>query len=136
MDLFDTCTWAHFIVETTFLGTPTIHFPFIKSISITRYSHKLQFSYSMFNHNDQHNGRWKSSINLKLVIFSILCSTCYSSICNKFLYIQEALEHVFTVWIYDPTFHMLFFQSKTGLLMWISPHPTLEIDDSLIVPYV
>jgi hypothetical protein len=27
MDLFDTCTWADFIVETTFLGTPTIHFP-------------------------------------------------------------------------------------------------------------
>ena len=27
MDLFDTCIWADFIVETTFLGTPTIHFP-------------------------------------------------------------------------------------------------------------
>jgi hypothetical protein len=27
MDLFDTCTWANFIVETVFLGTPTIHFP-------------------------------------------------------------------------------------------------------------
>jgi hypothetical protein len=28
MDLFDTCIWADFIVETTFLGTPTIHFPY------------------------------------------------------------------------------------------------------------
>ena len=27
MDLFDTCTWVNFIVETAFLGTPTIHFP-------------------------------------------------------------------------------------------------------------
>jgi hypothetical protein len=27
MDLFDTCTWADFIMETTFWGTPTIHFP-------------------------------------------------------------------------------------------------------------
>jgi hypothetical protein len=27
MDLFDTCTWADFIVETTFLDIPTIHFP-------------------------------------------------------------------------------------------------------------
>jgi hypothetical protein len=27
MDLFDTCTWAYFIIETTFLDTWTIHFP-------------------------------------------------------------------------------------------------------------
>jgi hypothetical protein len=33
MDLFDTCTWAHFIVETTFLGTPTIHFP-LKDLTV------------------------------------------------------------------------------------------------------
>ena len=28
------------------------------------------------NYNEQHNGGWKSSINLKLVIFTIPCSTC------------------------------------------------------------
>ena len=28
------------------------------------------------NHNEQHNGEWKSSIKLKLVILSIPCNKC------------------------------------------------------------
>jgi hypothetical protein len=34
MDLFDTYTWADFIVETIFLGTPTIHFPLVEAINM------------------------------------------------------------------------------------------------------
>jgi hypothetical protein len=37
------------------------------------------------NHNEQHNGGWKSSINLKLVIFTIPFSKCLTSVCNKLL---------------------------------------------------
>jgi hypothetical protein len=36
----------------------------------------------------------------------------------KFLYVEEALEHVFTVWIFNPRiFHMLFLLSKNSLCM-------------------
>jgi hypothetical protein len=43
---------------------------------------------------------------------------------QKFLHVEEALEHVFTVWIFNPIiFHMLFLLSKNGLCMWISAYP-------------
>jgi hypothetical protein len=36
----------------------------------------------------------------------------------KFLCVEEALEHVSTIWIFNPRiFHMLFFFSKNGLCM-------------------
>jgi hypothetical protein len=39
---------------------------------------------------------------------------------DKFRHVEEALEHVSTVWIFNPKFfHMLFLLSKNGLCMWI-----------------
>jgi hypothetical protein len=49
------------------------------------YPQTLIFFTICANYNEQHNGGWKSSINLKLVIFTILCSKCLTSICNKLL---------------------------------------------------
>jgi hypothetical protein len=43
-----------------------------KFISVIKYIRKLQFYHYMYK--QQHNGGWKSSINLKLVIFTIPCS--------------------------------------------------------------
>jgi hypothetical protein len=37
------------------------------------------------NHNEQHNGGWKSSVHLKLVIFTISWNKCLTSIYNKLL---------------------------------------------------
>jgi hypothetical protein len=55
----------------------------------------------------------------------------------KFLHVEAALEHVSTVWIFNPRiFHMLFLLSKNGLCMWISAYPLLEIDDFLKVPHL
>jgi hypothetical protein len=56
---------------------------------------------------------------------------------QKFLHVEEALEYVFTIWIFNPSiFHMLFLLSKNGLCMWISAYPLVEIDDFHIVPYI
>jgi hypothetical protein len=56
---------------------------------------------------------------------------------KKILCIEEALEHVSTVWIFNPRmFHMLFLLSKNGLCMWISAYPLVEIDDFLKVPHL
>jgi hypothetical protein len=39
----------------------------------------------------------------------------------KILRLEETLEHVSTVWIFNPRiYHMLFLLSKNGLCMWIS----------------
>jgi hypothetical protein len=55
----------------------------------------------------------------------------------KFLSIEEALEHVSTVRIFNPRiFHMLFLLSKIGLCMWISAYPLVEIDDFRKVPHL
>jgi hypothetical protein len=55
----------------------------------------------------------------------------------KFLSIQEALEHVSTLRIFNPRiFHMLFLLSKNGLCMWISAYPLVEIDDFLKVTHL
>jgi hypothetical protein len=55
----------------------------------------------------------------------------------KFLRIEEALEHVSAIWIFNPRiFHMLFLLSKNNLLMWISAYPLVEIDDFLKVPHL
>jgi hypothetical protein len=41
---------------------------------------------------------------------------CFSK--TKFLCLEEAQEHVFTVWIFNPRiFHMLFLLSNNGLCM-------------------
>jgi hypothetical protein len=50
---------------------------------------------------------------------------CFSK--KKILCVEEALEHVSTVWIFNPRiFHMLFLLSKNGLCMWISAYPFVE----------
>ena len=56
---------------------------------------------------------------------------------QKFLHIEEALEYVFSVWIFNSRiFHMLFLLSKNGLCMWISFYPLVENDEFRKVPYV
>jgi hypothetical protein len=56
---------------------------------------------------------------------------------QKFLHVEEALEHVLTVWIINPIiFHMLFLLSKNGLSMWISAYPFVQNDIFFKVPYV
>jgi hypothetical protein len=55
----------------------------------------------------------------------------------KFLCIEEALEHVSTIQIFNSrVFHMLFLLSKNGLWMWISAYPLVEIDDFLKVAHL
>jgi hypothetical protein len=56
---------------------------------------------------------------------------------KKFLRVEEALEHVSAVWIFNPRiFHMLFLLSKNGLCMWISAYPLVKTDDFLKVPHL
>jgi hypothetical protein len=56
---------------------------------------------------------------------------------NKIVCVEEALEHVFTVWIFNPRiFHMLFLLSKNGLCMWISAYPLAENDFFLNIPHL
>jgi hypothetical protein len=51
--------------------------------------------------------------------------------------IEEALEHISTVRIFNPRiFHMLFLLSKNGLCMWILAYPLVEINDFLKVPHL
>jgi hypothetical protein len=53
------------------------------------------------------------------------------------LFLEEALEHVSTVWIFNPRiFHMLFLLSKNGLCMWISAYLLVEIDVLFKVPHL
>jgi hypothetical protein len=55
----------------------------------------------------------------------------------KFLRVEEALEHVFTVRIFNPRiFYMLFLLSRNGLRMWISAYPLAENDFFLNVPHL
>jgi hypothetical protein len=43
------------------------------------------------------------------------------------LLLEEVVEHVFTVWSFNPRiFHMLFLLSKNGFCMWISAYPFAE----------
>jgi hypothetical protein len=43
---------------------------------------------------------------------------------QKFVHVEEALEHVSTIRIFNPRiYHMLFLLSKDGLCMWISAIP-------------
>jgi hypothetical protein len=50
--------------------------------------------------------------------------------------VEEALEHVSTVRIFNPrNFHMLFLLSKNGLCMWISAYPLAENVFFLNVPH-
>jgi hypothetical protein len=53
---------------------------------------------------------------------------------KKILRIEEVLEHVSTVWIFNlRIYHMLFFVVKK----WpISTYPLVEIEDFLKVPYL
>jgi hypothetical protein len=54
-----------------------------------------------------------------------------------FLYVEEALEHAFMVWIFNPIiFHMLFLLSKNGHCMWILAYPFVQNDVFFKVPYV
>jgi hypothetical protein len=47
----------------------------------------------------------------------------------KIVRVEEALEHVSTVWISNPRiFHILFLLSKNGLCMWISTYPFVQND--------
>jgi hypothetical protein len=56
---------------------------------------------------------------------------------KEFVRVEEALEHISTVWIFNPIFfHMLFLLSKNGLWMWISAYPLVEIYDFLKVPHL
>jgi hypothetical protein len=56
---------------------------------------------------------------------------------QKFERIEEALEHVLTVWIFNPRmFHMLSLLSKNGLCMWFSAYPLAENDFFLNVPHL
>jgi hypothetical protein len=41
------------------------------------------------NHNEQYNDRWKLSVNLKLIIFTIPCSNNKTSFCKKSLNFQS-----------------------------------------------
>jgi hypothetical protein len=51
--------------------------------------------------------------------------------------VEEALEHVSTVRMFNPRiFHMQFLLSKNGLCMQISAYPLVEIDDFLKVPHL
>jgi hypothetical protein len=69
---------------------------------------------------------WNSTKNLKINIFQKY----------KFVCIEEALEHISTVQIFNPRiFHMLFLLSKNGLCMWISAYFLVEIYDFLKVPH-
>jgi hypothetical protein len=55
----------------------------------------------------------------------------------KFVQVEEALEHVFAVWIFNPRiFYMSFLLSKNGLCMWISAYPLAENDFFLNVPHL
>jgi hypothetical protein len=46
---------------------------------------------------------------------------------QKFLRVEEALEHVSSIQNFNPRiFHMLFLLSKNGLCMWISAYPYAE----------
>jgi hypothetical protein len=46
---------------------------------------------------------------------------------KRFLRVQEVLEHVSTVRIFNPSIiHMLFLLSKNGLCIWISAYPFAE----------
>jgi hypothetical protein len=50
---------------------------------------------------------------------------------------EETVEHVSTIWIFNPRMsHNLFLLSKNGLCMRISAHPLVEIDDFLKVPHL
>jgi hypothetical protein len=56
---------------------------------------------------------------------------------KKIPLIEEVLEHVCTVWIFNPrNFYMLFLLSENGLCMWISAYPLVEIDDFLKVSHL
>jgi hypothetical protein len=56
---------------------------------------------------------------------------------QKILRVEEAVEHVFSLWIFNPRiFHMLFLLSKNGLCMWISAYLIVQNDVFLIVPYI
>jgi hypothetical protein len=56
---------------------------------------------------------------------------------TKFLCVEETLEYVFTVWIFNIIiFHMSFLLSKNGLCMWISAYPLVENDFFLNVPHL
>jgi hypothetical protein len=55
----------------------------------------------------------------------------------KFVCVEEALEHVFTVWIFNPRiFYVFFIVKKNGLCMWISAYPLAENDFFLNVPHL
>jgi hypothetical protein len=56
---------------------------------------------------------------------------------KKELRVEEALEHVFIVRIFNPIiFYMLFLLSKNGLCMWISTYPLAKNDFFLNVPHL
>jgi hypothetical protein len=70
---------------------------------------------------------WNTTKNQDLSVFQIL----------KLLCVEEALEHVSTILIFNPRiFHKLFLLSKYNLCMWISAYPLVEIDDCLKVPHL
>jgi hypothetical protein len=54
---------------------------------------------------------------------------------QKFLHVEEALGHVFTIWIFNPIiFHMLLLLSKNGLCMWNLAYPIVQNDVFFKVP--
>jgi hypothetical protein len=70
---------------------------------------------------------WNSAKNRDFSIF----------IKTKFVRVEEALEHLSTVRIFNPRiFHMLFLLPKNGLCMWISAYPLAENDFFLNVPHL
>jgi hypothetical protein len=70
---------------------------------------------------------WNATKNWDFSVFQKLKNLC----------VKEALEHVFTISIFNPRiFHMLFLLSKIGLCMWISAYPLVEIDDFLKVSHL
>jgi hypothetical protein len=70
---------------------------------------------------------WNSTKNQDFIIFQK----------QKFVRVEEALEHVSTVWIFNPRiFNTLYLLPKNGLCMWISAYPLVKIDDFLKVPHL
>jgi hypothetical protein len=74
--------------------------------------------------------RWNFNIPPKIKILVFLK--------NKIkLRVEEALEHVSTIPIFNPRiFHMLFLLSKNSLYMWILAYPFVQNDVFFNVPYV
>jgi hypothetical protein len=72
MDSFDTCTWADFVVETTFLGTYTGLLPKAIALVLNRTCYTISVSpFFLFAANSQEPGNGGVTLDEALLNFSI-----------------------------------------------------------------